>query len=225
MADVQKRGRGRPRSERADRAILEAALDLLSEDGYARMSMDAVAARAGVTKPTVYLRYKGKADLATAALAAFDPGQVPAEKGDLRADLIAHLRHLRRGIERSVGLAMVGNVLAEERHTPELLERFRERVLEPRREELRGVLERAQERGDVAPGANLDAALHMLMGAYYAQYLSGDPFVLRWPEAEVDLVVAGLTESAVGSRQSAGEMPGSLYGGRPKRARRTRRSS
>jgi len=87
------------------------------------------------------------------------------------------------------------------------------------------VLERAQERGDVAPGANLDAALHMLMGAYYAQYLSGDPFVLRWPEAEVDLVVAGLTKTAVGRPQTAEESPGSLYGGRPKRTRRTRRSN
>src|SRR3954452_5311384 len=192
MAEVPKRGRGRPRSERGDRAILDAALDLLSEDGYAGMWMDAVATRAGVTKPTVYLRYRGKADLATAALAAHDPGELPPEQGELRADLIGHLRHLRRGIERSAGLAMVGNVLAEERHTPELLERFRERILEPRRQELRGVLERARERGAVARGANLDAALHMLMGAYYAQYLAGDPFVMRWPEAEVDLMVAGL---------------------------------
>jgi AcrR family transcriptional regulator len=221
----QKRGRGRPRSERADRAILEAALDLLSEDGYARMSMDAVAARAGVTKPTVYLRYKGKADLATAALAAHDPGQPPPEKGELRADLIAHLRHLRRGIERSAGLAMVGNVLAEERQTPELLESFRERVLEPRREELRGVLERARERGEVAAGANLDAALHMLIGAYYAQYLSGEPFGMRWPEAEVDVALVGLTETGDGRRETGVQVPGSLYGGRPKRARRTRRST
>src|SRR5690242_18346775 len=98
MARQAKRGRGRPRSERADQAILDAALDLLSEDGYARMSMDAVAARAGVTKPTVYLRYKGKAELAGAALAAHAPGDSPAETGDLRADLIAHLGHLRRGI-------------------------------------------------------------------------------------------------------------------------------
>ena len=186
-AQAVKRGRGRPRSQRADRAILEAAFDLLSEQGYTRMSMDAVAARAGVTKPTVYLRYKGKADLATAALAAHDPGEPPAETGDLRADLIAHLRHLRRGIERSVGLAMIGNVLAEERHTPELLERFRERVLAPHRAELIGALQRAQERGDLAPGADLDAAVHMLTGAYYAQYLAGDPFSLRWPEAEVDV--------------------------------------
>src|SRR3954451_4760012 len=215
MAEVPKRGRGRPRSERADRAILDAALDLLSEDGYARMSMGAVATRPGVTKPTVYLRYKGKADLATAALAAHDPGELPPEKGYLRADLIAHRRHLSRGIERSAGLAMVCTVLAEERQTPELLKRFRERVLEPRREELRAVLERARERGDVAPEANLDPALHMLTGAYYAQYLSGDPFSLRWPESEVDLVVAGLSGSAVGSPESAEPVSGGLYGGRP----------
>src|SRR5215211_3582239 len=186
MAQRLTRGRGRPRSEEADRAILEAALDLLADQGYTRMSMDAIAARAGVTKPTVYLRYKSKAALATAALASHTSGDLPPETGDLRADLIAHLRHLRRGIERSAGPGVVGNVLAEERHTPELLEQFRERVLAPRREGLRSLLERGQERGDVAPGADLDAALHMLMGAYYAQYLSGDPFAPHWPQAEVD---------------------------------------
>src|SRR4051794_27050106 len=126
MAQTTKRGRGRPRSERADGAILDAAFALLSEQGYSRMSMDAVAARAGVTKPTVYLRYPGKAQLASAAVAAHTPDDLPEETGELRADLIAHLRHLRRGMERAAGLAMVGNVLAEERHTPELLDHFRE---------------------------------------------------------------------------------------------------
>jgi len=221
MAEAKKRGPGRPRSERADKAILEAALELMSEQGYSRMSMDSVAARAGVTKPTVYLRYKGKADLATAALAAATPGELPAETGDLHADLIAHMRHLRRGLERSAGLAMVGNVLAEERHTPDLLDRFRERVLGPRRDELRAMLERAQERGEVARGANLDAALNMLMGAYYAQYLAGQPFGTRWPEAEVDVVLAGLT----GAAGPTGDAPGSLYGGRRKRARSKRRAT
>jgi AcrR family transcriptional regulator len=222
MSEAVKRGRGRPRSERADRAILDAALDLLSEQGYARMTMDEVAARAGVTKPTVYLRYKGKADLATAALTAHSPGDPPPETGDPRTDLIARLRHLRHGVERSVGPAMVGNVLAEERHTPELLDRFRKHVLAPGRAELRGVLERAQERGEVATGADLDAAVHMLTGVYYAQYLSGDPFAQHWPEAEVDVVLAGL-RTADGTPGTAQGTPGSLYGGRPRRARSSRR--
>src|SRR3954462_1507429 len=112
-APEPRRKRGRPRSAAADRGILDAAFELLSEEGYARMSMDAVAARAGVTKPTVYLRYKGKADLVTAAVAAHAVGELPAETGDLRADLIAQLRHFRRDTERSAGLALVGNVLAE----------------------------------------------------------------------------------------------------------------
>ena len=58
---------GRPRSAALDEAILDAALHLLSTEGYARMSMDGVAARAAVSKATIYLRYEGKADLATAA--------------------------------------------------------------------------------------------------------------------------------------------------------------
>ena len=46
----------------------------------------------------------------------------------------------------------------------------------------------------MAPGANLDSALNLLMGAYYAQYLAGEPFGMRWPEAEVDVVLAGLRD-------------------------------
>jgi AcrR family transcriptional regulator len=224
MAEVRKRGRGRPRSEQADRSILTAAFDLLSEQGYTRMSMDAVAARAGVTKPTVYLRYRSKADLTTAALASHAPADLPPETGDLRTDLVAQLRHLRRGIESAGGLAMVGNVLAEERHTPELLERFRERVLAVRRGQLRALLEHGRERGDISADADVDAAVHMLVGAYYAQYLAGDPFTLHWPEAEVDVVLGGLRETADRRPQTAEEIPRSLYGGRPRRTRRTRRS-
>jgi AcrR family transcriptional regulator len=221
MAEAQgKRGRGRPRSERADGAILRAAFELLSEQGYARMSMDEVAARAGVTKPTVYLRYRGKAEVAAAALAAHDPGDLPPETGEVRADLIAHLRHLRRGIERSRGLAMVGNVLAEEGHTPQLLEQFRARVLAPRREQLQGILERARDRGDLGSGVDLAVAAHMLVGAYYAQYLSGDPFPLRWPEQQVDLVLAG-----AGAGGAGGESPGALFGGRARSTRKTRRGA
>ena len=73
--------RGRPRSEEADRAILEAALTLMARDGYARMSVDAVAAEAGVSKPTLYLRYPSKAALATAALAHVREETAPREDG------------------------------------------------------------------------------------------------------------------------------------------------
>ena len=116
------RGPGRPRSEQVDDAILAAAR---AERGYARMTIDAVAARAGVSKPTIYLRHPTKADLATAAIASMRVQPRPAPTDDVRADLIAHLRLLRAGLERPNGMTMLGTVLAEESDTPELLALFR----------------------------------------------------------------------------------------------------
>jgi AcrR family transcriptional regulator len=184
--------RGRPRSEAADRAILEAALTLMAREGYARMSVDAVAAEAGVSKPTLYLRYPSKAALATAALAHMRERTAPRETGDTRADLVALLRHFRAGVERPFGMAMVGTVLAEEHHTPELFAEFRRRLVEPRRQMLRRVLERAEVRGELADDADLDIAVNALIGSYYAGYLAGKAMPRDWPERTVQLVLGGL---------------------------------
>ena len=189
--------RGRPRSEATDAAILDAAMAEMAERGYARMSIDAIAARAGVSKPTIYLRHSGKAELATAALAAFQQRALPRPTGDTRADLVAILRHLKRGVERPFGMAMIGTVLAEEAHTPELLSLFRERLVAPRRAALRGVLEAARDRGELREDADLDAAVAALVGAYYAQYLAGRPFPRRWPAPVVDVVLDGPPQTAV----------------------------
>jgi AcrR family transcriptional regulator len=184
--------RGRPRSEATDRAIFEAALDLMARDGYARMSVDAVAAEAGVSKPTVYRRHRGKEALATAALAHLRERTAPPETGETGADLVAQLRHFRAGIERPFGMTMLGTVLAEEHHTPELLARFRERLVQPRRRMVRSVLERAQARGELPAGAELDTPVAMLIGSYYAHYLAQGGVPADWPESAVGPVLRGL---------------------------------
>jgi AcrR family transcriptional regulator len=165
---------------------------VMARGGYAGMSIEEVAAEAGVSRPTIYLRYPGKAELATAALASYRDMGRPEETGETREDLIARLRHFRRGVERPFGMAMIGSVLAEEHATPELLSLFRERVVEPRRAEVREVLEHALGRGELRKHADLDAAVNMLVGSYYAQYLAGDPFPDDWPDAVVHAVLDGL---------------------------------
>ena len=132
--------RGRPRSRGYDEAILDATLRLLGELGYARMSMDGIAAEAGVSKPTIYARYRGKADLATAALRHLREAGAPAATGDLRADLVAQLRQLRDNVERLSLSSLVGTCLTEQGHNPELLELFRERTVIPRVEIVRDLL-------------------------------------------------------------------------------------
>jgi AcrR family transcriptional regulator len=183
---------GRPRSARVDEAILAAARAELAERGYARMSVDAIAARAGVSKPTVYLRHPTKADLATAAIASMRAEPRPAATGDVRADVIAHLRLLRAGLERPYGMAMLGTVLAEEHETPELLALFRERLVAPRRRELRAVLATARERGELRADANLEVAVSAFVGAFFARHLAGESLGGRFVTSLVDTILHGL---------------------------------
>jgi AcrR family transcriptional regulator len=171
---------GRPRSPGADEAILDAALRLLARDGYARMTVDAVAAEAGVGKATVYLRFRSKADLATAALAHLRETGEPESTGDVRRDCAAILDTMRRNAERLSAASVVGTCLAEERHMPELLGLLRERIVAPRRAALRALVDAAVARGEVAPGLDAETAVDLMMGAYLARHLSGDPHPPDW---------------------------------------------
>jgi AcrR family transcriptional regulator len=190
------RGPGRPREPEVDQRILDAALRLLAQFGYVRMSMDAVAAEANVTKPTIYRRYSGKVQLAIAAIVAYCSRVPPIYTGETRVDLVAHMNDMRRLLERPNGMSMLGTVLAEECETPELLANFREYLIKPRRAAVRAILERAQQRGELRPDADLALVVNMLIGTYYAQYLSGEPFAENWSEQVVDAALAHVLRSA-----------------------------
>jgi AcrR family transcriptional regulator len=182
------RGPGRPRIEAADTQILEAALTLMARHGYTRMTLDEVAAEAGVTKPAIYRRYPNKQALAVAALAHYRVQGLPAPTGHTRADLAAQLAHFKQGIERPFGMVMIGTVLAEEIDTPDLLAQFREHIVTPRREAFRRILQTAQQRGELRSDADIELAVTMLVGTYYAQYLAGQPFAPDWVERVVKAV-------------------------------------
>lgn len=184
--------RGRPRDRGSDRAILEAALRLIASEGYARMTMDRVASEAGVSKPTIYRRYDSKEDLATAAVAYLRIERAPHHDGDLRGNLIEQMRHFRSTFEELSGMSVLGTALVEERQTPKLIELWRERTSGPYRDLLEKILERARKRGEIAARADLDTAVDMLLGAYYARYLSGEPFPDDWPESLVAAVLKSL---------------------------------
>ena len=158
----------------------------MEREGYARMSMEQIAAEAGVTKATIYRRWPGKAELATAALSDLRDRRPPRRSRDPHADLVAELRHFRRGVERPNGMAMIGTVLAEEEHVPELLAHFRRDVVLPRRARLREILERAELR----PGLDVETAVTMAVGSYYAAYLAGGPPPRGWERRVADALVA-----------------------------------
>jgi len=169
----------------------------MTQRGYKGTSMEAIAAEAGVGKPTLYLRYKSKEELLTAALGLLHMADAPALTGDLREDLIIQLREMRVWYTRLSGMPMVGLLLAEEGERPELLAEFRRLVVRPRRAQIRTAFDAAIERGELPADAAVDGAVEMLVGAYYAHYLAhGSRFPRNWPEAEVDLLLAGLRPAA-----------------------------
>jgi AcrR family transcriptional regulator len=156
------------------------------------MTLEAVARRAGTTKPSIYLRYAGKEELAVAALERLRlRGGPAADTGSLRSDLVAELESFRVAVLRPHGMSMIGTVLAEEAETPELLARFRSDVVLPRRRLICEVLERGSARGELAADADPDLAASLLVGAVYAQYLAGALFTTGWSECVVDLVLGG----------------------------------
>jgi AcrR family transcriptional regulator len=180
------RRRGRPRSPEIDRAVLEVALRHLADPGFGRMSLEAIAAEAGVGRAALYRRWADKAALATAALEHLRSSERSPRTGDTRRDLVTQLERVRRFYTQLGGMAMVGALLTEEERHPELLARFRERVVSPRREQLRAILVAGQARGDIRPDLDLDVAVAALVGTFYARYLSGDRFPTGWSETVLE---------------------------------------
>lgn len=183
---------GRRRNPEVERRILEAALRQLGSEGYSRMSLDNVAAEAGVSKPTIYRRWSSKADLATAALRALQISEPVVDTGSTAGDLIQILENFRRSLLRPNGMSLIGTVLAEERHTPELLARFRERIVAPRRQMLRAVLERARTRHELREEVDLDCVTSLLVGAYYGRYLANPKIPPRYAAQIVEAVWNGI---------------------------------
>ena len=195
---------GRPVDPGVRTAILDATLQLLAEEGYTRMSMVAVAAKAGVTKPTVYRRWKNKEKLAMAAIEQLlvdeplPPDTLPAPEG-----LRIILSTLQKTLFRPDGMPIIGAVMVEQRHTRDLINHFRKRVVQPRRMMLHEVLKQAEQRGDLIPNPDIDAAVNMLIGSFYAHYLTDEKIPSTWARRTVDTVWEGIaaTDKSRGTRK------------------------
>jgi AcrR family transcriptional regulator len=188
---------GRPRDPEVDRALLDATLLELAEHGFTGMSVEGVAARCGIGKTAIYRRYEDKAALAIAALAELAAKGEPPRTGDLVADLTRQLEAADANLQRCGSVPLLGTLLAELERHPELIEVYRERLLEPRTAKLTAILKNAQSRGEVAADADLRAASLLLVGFLSASYIAASRSIDRARlRAAVELVVAGLKPSA-----------------------------
>lgn len=172
---------GRPRDPEIDTRVLTVAREHLAARGYEAMSVAAVAADAGTTRQAVYRRWPTKADLATAAIAAMSRAAERTPTDDPYADLVRELRAYANGVGRPGGVSMVGTMLVDATD-PDLVARYRERIVLPRRAQLRAILERARDAGLLDADADVEAVLPMLTGAWYASALAGTRPGGDWPE-------------------------------------------
>lgn len=212
--------RGRPRSPRADAAILGATMRLLVADGYESLSIERVAAEAGVAKTTIYRRYPAKRDLVIAALlAASDVLPPPGPVDDLRAALERLVEDVVEGLVRSGAIRVLASLMAADAREPGLMDAFRARVVEPRRQLIAEMLRAGVARGELRPDVDPLVVAEMLAGAVVAHHLIlGATADAAWASALADTLW-----HAVAAPGPAGGVPDRTCQRRP-RARREHRS-
>jgi AcrR family transcriptional regulator len=172
--------RGRPRDPRLDSAILDAAEQQLRERGYGGTALESVAAAAGTTVPSLRRRYRDKGALVTAVIDSLRIDPLPAPEGAPRSRAGAVLDNFDRNLRRPNSMALLATLLAEEARRPELIERFRERLAKPRRQALREALELGIAAGELADDLDVEVAVNMLIGSFYARYVSHGTIPTNW---------------------------------------------
>jgi AcrR family transcriptional regulator len=186
--------RGRPRSETARLAILEAAAELALDRGLAAVSMDAVAERAGVSKATIYRWWRTKETLALDALYHEWAGvPQPKDTGSLREDLLSLLRPWAKEAVRRPYSRVIAALIATAQTDPVFGRQYRERFVEPRREAGRTIFRRAIAGGEIPPDTDIEVALDLLYGPVYHRLLHGHaPLTDRFVRDVVDATLLGI---------------------------------
>jgi AcrR family transcriptional regulator len=184
--------RGRPRSDRANRAILQAAQDLLVQNGYADLRLEHVAARAGVGKATIYRRWKSREALVLTLLMDLAAPHITIdETGNTRAELLAAVTNAMRAVVDTPFGPVIRAVLSEIAIDPRLGDPFRANVVQARRAEVGRVIQRGIARGDLRPDVDVDVATELLVGPVYFRLMFGGELTDTFAERVVDAVLRG----------------------------------
>ena len=196
-----------PRAERSKQAILDATRELINAEGGMRtLTVEAVAARSGVAKTTIYRRWRDKWELALDAVMIdmLPRFANPVDVGDTRKELITFVDSVTKlWASPPYGPAMQG--LASQIATePELARVYREQVVEPRREQLRSVIERGIARGDLRPDTDVRLVHELLVGPIlYRLLLSGPPLDRKLTTNLADAVLDSFSPDGRGRNASS----------------------
>ena len=190
---VSQRGRvGRPRSAEAHDAILRAAIVVIREVGYDAAAMDAIAARAGVGKATVYRRWSTKEALVADAIERIMVTRPVPDTGTTRGDLRAVVRDTMLMYRDPQTTPLFSALIAAMARSPQIARAARTGFIAARRETMRRVVERGMARGDLRTATDMELALDMLSGPLAVRSLiTGGPVDERLVKAIVDVVMRG----------------------------------
>jgi AcrR family transcriptional regulator len=166
------------RRARSDQAILEATRALLAEVGVSGLTIEGVAARSGVAKTTIYRRWRDSDELALAAVwdDLLSGLKAPRDVGDTRAELLAFVEPVIAVLQSPLMSSVIRGLTSEIASNSELSRTYREQTVEPRLEQLRLVVERGVQRGDLRPDTDVRLAHELLIGpVMYRLLFSGQP--------------------------------------------------
>lgn len=162
---------GRRRSTQVHQAILQATKDELEKVGYRDMTIEGIAARAGVGKKTIYRWWPSKAALALEMLATSPEAYVPfSDIGSLKEDLLVYFEYSFAGLQGKAGTVLSG-LAAEAQLNPEFAREFQRVFIVPRKRELIACLQRSVQRGELAASTNLEVLADLIYGAKWYRFL------------------------------------------------------
>ena len=182
---------GRPRSTECELAILQATRELLAEGSVRGLTIEKVAARAGVAKTTIYRRWRDKDELALAVVLDMVEQVVRLpELGDTRRELLAFVNAAVDVLGSTLMGRVMQGLVSDLATDPELAQAFRERVVSVRDAEVERLVERGIARGDLRPDTDAGSAHELLIGpVYYRLLLTGQPLDRAFATRTVDAVL------------------------------------
>jgi AcrR family transcriptional regulator len=193
-AESPRRTPGRPRSEASHQAIIRATLELLLETGYRSLTMEGVRARAGVGKATIYRRWSSKEELVRDAIVFMHDDLEAPDTGSLRGDYEGMASFVRAAAQRAGAATFMPRLLGDAANDPELHAIFYENLVEPRRAQMRAILQRAVARGELRDDVDLELVIDLFAGpVVYRLLITGGDFAqLPAVDEQLDVLLNGL---------------------------------
>lgn len=185
--------KGRPRSEKTEKAILAAAYELLLEKGFQSVTIEGIAKQAGVSKATIYKWWPNKAAVvAESFFAAIEEHFSAPDTGSVEEDLFIQIKNLSSFLETDKG-RIITELIAEGQYDPDVANAYRTRYFQPRRSVSRKILERGVERGELKKDLNLELSIDLIYSPlFYRLLITGEEITPSFLKDLVSYALKGI---------------------------------